>query len=269
MNTDFTALRYEPAVQAPPGGDRILIAKQFYEDTIVGSFFSCIYRGALRVHIVFDEDTEDYIASIAGLLDRTLKEVNLPGKIWTGNGNHKIMAFLKSRYSVFSDAQVFHYESSEYRMAKGKFHPAALPGDLEARTYEEQHTDAYLQLLNDAMRFFIPPHDFVAKKQEHCEDFRRLQSSGAFQAFWEKGMLAGLYWLEGNEVDTIAVSPHLQRRGYGHALLTQAIQRVFETTDADFAVLYCVGWNSAAQAFYQKFGMELHTMHLVRYTAEE
>ena len=50
--------------------------------------------------------------------------------------------------------------------------------------------------------------------------------------------------------------------------MSHAIQRVFETADADFAVLYCVGWNRTAQAFYQKYGMERHTVHHVRYKPE-
>lgn len=269
MNTDFTAFRYEPAVRDQVGSDRVLLIRQFYEDKIIGSFFSCIYEGALRVHIVFDTDTDAYNEALMALMDETLRLASLPGKIWTGNGNRHIMSLLTSRYGAVPDAEVFHYESTEYRMPKEKFIPPARTNGLEIRPYEEQHIDAYLELLNGAMSFFIPPHDFLASKPEHREEFRRFQSSGTFEAFWKDGALIGLYWLDGNEIDTIAISPAQQRRGYGSVLLSRAIQRVFETLDADFTVLYCVGWNHTAQTFYRKYGMELYTRHHVRYSPEE
>lgn len=269
MNTDFIAFRYEPPVITPADGDCILLSRQFYEDKMIGSFFSCVYKGALRIHIVFDMDTDAYHEKIAELIDRTLKQVSLPGKIWTGNENKKIIDFLMRRYNAAPDPEIFHYESFEYRMPREKFVPPARQDGLEVKPYEEGRIDAYLKLLNEAMSFFIPHQDFLAGKPQYIMEFRRFHESGTFRAFWAADTLAGLYWLEGNEIDTIAISPALQRRGYGGIILSHAIQRVFQLSDSGHAVLYCVGWNHTAQSFYQKFGMELYTRHTVRYTPEE
>lgn len=273
MNTDFLAFRYKPTKKhtiktIKPMDDRTLVVKQFYNGTIIGSFFSCIYKGELRIHIVFDDDTDEYNALLMELIDKTLSQADISGKVWVGNQNAEIIDFLLDQYHVVADAETFHYESVEYRMQKDCFVPVLRQNELIQKAYEEEHIDEYLELLNGAMNFFIPPHDFIAHKQKHINDFRRFGEKNTFQAFWKGNTVVGLYWLEGNEIDTIAISGMLQRQGYGRVILSDAIQTVFETSDAPYAVLYCVGWNHPAQTFYQKYGMCLHTRHYVKYKPE-
>lgn len=154
-------------------------------------------------------------------------------------------------------------------MAKDKFFSIPFHGALVKKAYEENHVDEYLGLLNRAMSFFIPPHDFMLHKQAHRKAFREFQEKDTFEAFWKDDILVGLYWLEGNEVDTLAIDSAVQRQGYGSMILSCALQKIFEITAVDYAVLYCVGWNHQAQKFYQKFGMERHSSHHVTYQPED
>lgn len=60
------------------------------------------------------------------------------------------------------------------------------------------------------------------------------------------------------EIDFLAVADNQQRKGYGSAILTRAIEMVFENTTEDYAYLYAVDWNRKGQAFYKKYGMEIN-----------
>ena len=119
------------------------------------------------------------------------------------------------------------------------------------------------------MSFFIPPQDFVDEKDRYLHEFRQLQEKSAFEAFWKDEILIGLYWIVGTEVDTMGVSSECQRLGYGSMILTRAIENVFwQNPDAEYAVLYAVGWNSKAQNFYRKYGMKVNAEHKVPYVED-
>ena len=223
----------------------------------------------LRIHAVFDDDTDEYNTDIASLINDTIEvSGSLPGKIWVGNHNLKLIDFLKSSYQVTADTEIFHYDSIEYRIDKKQFNNHCIRNLLSSRPYDEHYFDNYLMLLNDSMSFFIPPHDYMACKQKYMREFQEYKTKNTFEAFWKEDTLIGLYWLQGAEIDSIAVSPAFQRQGYGSVVLAHAIQRVFDTNDTTHAKLYSVGWNSKAQFFYQSFGMEKYAQYRVQYTSE-
>ena len=248
--------------------DRILDIKAFDVPHRIGSFFSCIYRGQLRMHVVFWEDDGRFDNEICALIRQSMAASKLSaGQIWLSNRQRRLIAALSESFEIDPSDEVFRYHSTEYIMPKGSFDHQFDPSLLTARPYEAEHLDAYLQLLNDSMSFFIPPEDFLAKKDEYAELFRKLQAARAFEAFWQQNQLVGLYWLSGTEIDTMGVSAAFQREGHGANILTKAIERVFELhPGANHAVLYAVGWNAKAQRFYQKYGMQKHAYHEVPYT---
>lgn len=270
--TDFQAFAYAPASGRTnqdlpaPAADRIIVNRLLGEDAVAGCFFSGIYQGRLRVHIVLEEDTAAYHPVIAALLAETRAvSGGLPGTIWVGNHNRRVMDFLVGQYGAVADPEVFHYDSVEYRMPRDGFARPAPHALLAGRPFERRHLDAYLRLLTDSMRFKIPPHDYRARRAHYLAEFERLDGARAFEAFWLGETLIGLYWLEGIEIDHLAVSTAHQRQGFGRAILYSAIARVFDTCDTDHALLYAVGWNSQAQAFYLGCGMQAHARYRVRY----
>ena len=271
MHTDFAALRYiPPGTQAKPGMDRILILQSFEAGgRMAGSFFACVYQGRLRIHVEFSDDTDTFFEEVDARIRRAAQEAgNLPGKAWVGNGNVRLLAHLRTVHAMEPDDEIFHYDSVEYRMGRAGYVARPLPPGMKMRPYEPAHLDEYLALLDKAMLFKIPHHDYTANKALYAGMFAELAAKRAFGALWQDDELAGLYWLEGKEVDHMAVHPRCQRQGMGGLILSQAITRVFENEATDYALLYAVGWNTQAQHFYRKFGMREHARYRVRYRPE-
>jgi len=249
-------------------GDEILLCKTFSIDRIVGSFFSCIYKRQLRIHAVLNEETEVFNGEIAELIKASMKKFGVEsGTIWFRSASVNLLSYLKERFVLTSDDEQFFYHSTEYIMRKDKFDKQFDHSCLDVKPYDEAQIDQYLELLSDAMSFFFPPEDFLQNKASYLEEFQDFKDKNAFEAFWKGDKLVGLYWLGGIEVDTLGVSSHFERSGYGTQILTRAIERVFEQNpETDHALLYAVGWNAKAQNFYRKYGMEVKNYHNVPYT---
>jgi ribosomal protein S18 acetylase RimI-like enzyme len=188
------------------------------------------------------------------------------GMVWVRTDKKTLTAYLGKHFGLTPDPEEFFYYSSEYVMPRSKFNQIFDGSLLTVKPYEESHIDSYLSVLADSMSFFMPPQDFFLEKPQYLKDFSELRDKSAFEAFWKNDELVGLYWLDGIEVDTMGVSSNFQRSGYGSAILTRAIEKVFQQNpEADHALLYCVGWNAKAQNFYKKYGMELSKIHKVPY----
>lgn len=247
--------------------DRIIICKSFFDDKLMGSFFSCIYDGKLRIHLVFNEETNLFDDDIFKLIKISMEVANMNhGVIWLRRTIQSIISYIGDRYTLTSNPEDFYYYSTEYVMRRDRLNKKFINTVLEVRPYEEMHIDKYLVLLNDAMSFFVPPHDFVSEKNQYLQEFMDYKNKDTFEAFWKDGKLVGLYWIVGIEVDTIGVSSDFQRLGYGAMILTRAIEKVFQQNPyAEYAVLYAVGWNAKAQSFYKKYGMEINKQHKIPY----
>ncbi|HCL01389.1 MAG TPA: hypothetical protein DHW61_03075 [Lachnoclostridium phytofermentans] len=229
-------------------------------------FFSCIYKGKLRIHIVFTEDTDIYNDQIDILIRESVNISGLiDGKIWICNNNYKITEYLLRNYNMTADSEKFFYESYEMFMPRAKFTNQFDSGLLEVRPYQEDYIDDYLLLLSDSMSFKIPPYDYINSKEHFLNEFKLLKEKNTFEAFWMDDKLVGVYWLAGTEIDHLAVAADYQRSGYGAQILTRAIEVVFQNPDIDCAWLLVVGWNSKAFNFYKKYGLKVKTMYKVPY----
>ena len=240
-----------------PPKDRIIRIQLFSIPELFGSYFSCIYRGMLRIHIVFNKDNNEYNDEITKLIKETLEQTNISeGKMWISNQNNEIVAHLKKEFRITLDSEPFLYESHELIMPRHKFHYKFDDTTLEIKPYQEEYIDKYLLLLYNAMSFKIPPYNYLLKKVDFMNEFRDMEEKGLFEAFWIKDDLVGLYWISGTEIDHIAVSEQYQHLGYAKQILTRAIEVLFQNPDVEYAWLLVVEWNSKAYNFYKKFGME-------------
>jgi len=247
---------------------RILFCKTFYEnERVAGSFFSCIYDGKLRIHSDLNIETGIFNNEIAELIRNSMELAGTSsGMIWVRTNKKSLTVYLAEHFELTPDPEEFFYYSSEFIMPRSKFNKAFDCSLLTVKPYEESCIDSYLSVLADSMSFFIPPQDFFLDKPQYLKDFSDLRDKNAFEAFWKDDELVGLYWIDGIEVDTMGVSSSYQRLGYGAAILTKAIGRVFlQNPEAEHALLYCVGWNAKAQNFYRKYGMELKEVYKVPY----
>jgi len=218
-----------------------------------GVFFACMFEGKLRMHIAFEEDTDEFTDEIAALVRSSLKKAGRTSCVlWIRNENRKLIAFLKEAFHIAAERD---YASIEFIMRRENFRPAENE-TLEVRPYEKKRLFTYLDMLDRSMTYTSPRPGFRDDARYHRKLFAKLAKTDAFEAFWKDGELVGLHWRNNAEIDVVSVADGHQRRGYGSIILTRAIESVFKHTDAPYARLYAVDWNTKGQSFYKKYGME-------------
>lgn len=271
-NIDFIAYTFQMdgleqiTKEMNPPEDKIIHTQLFSTDKVFGSYFSCIFKGKLRIHVVFTEDTIEYKDTIAKLILETVEQTGISeGKIWICNQNSKMIDYLMEQFHIIEDSEPFLYESHEMIMPRDQFHKTFEATNLEIRPYQEEHIDDYLSLLYHSMSFKIPPYNYILEKDSFIQEFRRQQENQTFEAFWIKDDLVGLYWLAGSEIDHIAVAKKYQGLGYGKQILTRAIEIDLRNPEVDHAWLLVVEWNSKAFHFYKKYGMQERAVYHVPY----
>jgi len=237
--------------------DKQIDAHIFHDKDVMGVYFSCTIFGGVRISIVFDNDVDNYNEDLAALVENTLqKAASSSCLICIWNKNHKIIEFLKKKFNIQPYSGTHYYASIEFIMRRANFNITSENNSLDTLPYEEKHIDKYLTLLDSAMNFGSEPPNYMANKEEHAKNFAKLAKNNSFESFWKDSELIGLYWRKNAEIDMMAVANNHQRKGYGSAILTRAIEMVFDNTTKDFAYLYAVDWNTKGQLFYKKYGME-------------
>ncbi len=239
-------------------------AKIFYGEKMTGVLYGCMIYKSLRIRISFENDPGQFNGELASLIRSAMNKANTTScDIWVRNENRKIIGFLKAEFHTVPQG-AHDYASVEFIMRRENFRRAAEGPALDVRPYEEEHIDAYLNLLDGSMTFIDPPHRFADKKEHYLQHFAERRQKDSFEAFWIDGTLVGLYWRKNAEIDFFAVDVNHQRKGYGTAMLTRALTMIFEKTAEEYAYLYAVDWNSEGQSFYRKYGMEQngHSYHL-------
>jgi len=67
--------------------DRILACKTFSSEKIIGSFFSCVYHGQLRFHVIFNEESNLFDDEIIELVHQSI-DGSLAGLYWNVGTEH-------------------------------------------------------------------------------------------------------------------------------------------------------------------------------------
>lgn len=223
-----------------------------------GVYFSYKYEGVVKIHICFEQDTDEFNDKIIELVQATSgKASDAIVDFYIYKHNTKIIEHLIARYKIPAPYDGLYYTSVEFILRRENFNKAYINTNLDIRPYEEIYIDTYLEMLDESMDFGGGTPNFRESKAYLVEDFREYEKTNRFEAFWVDDELVGLYWRNGAEIDMFAVSVEHQGKGYGSDLLTRAIEMSFASSDADFAFLYAVDWNTKAQAFYRKYGMEV------------
>jgi len=222
-----------------------------------GVFFSGYYEGRVRIHICFQQNTDKFNDDIIKLVQSTLSTAGEADvMVFIYKHNTKIIEHIIGYYKIPPKYDGFHYSAIEFIMRRKNFNKVYLNTNLDIRPYEEIHIDAYLEMLDESMDFGGGTPNYRKAKKYLMEDFAEYAKTNSFEALWLNDELAGLYWRNGAEIDMMAVSTKHQGKGYGSDLLTRALEMSFAATNADFAFLYAVDWNTKGQAFYKKYGME-------------
>lgn len=242
------------------------IYKKFvFEDKNNRGIFNIIDRDFYYVfQISFDHDVSEYdvIKYIENEFITVLKIRETKDIYLNFNGYNTILINYFMEYGLERDSLGFEfYISAESDKVKGlrAFH---MRHDITAKKYEEKHTSEYLKLLDDAFRKqqieCKEKQDGYSRNQEEKKAWlKELCEQDCFQAFWAEKQLVGLYIVEENYIDTIAVHPDYERRGYGSEILNYCIKdRIY---DSNFAEVYLVTYyqNRKAQKLYLKNGFKV------------
>ena len=234
-------------------GEQDCIDVRHYDN---GLFISLLYYGSLRAFISFDGDGgAEHALELTSLL-RAAK-VSFPKNrlcVYFNYENRTLIAEIMNHVDFEPPyPNGFYYMSREFVMDREHF--AAKPSNvrLDVRPYEFMRTADYAALVDASFTFASPPPNFSANITGMAETL----SKKVFNAFYDGNGLIGVYWLDNDNstIEFIAVAPDRQRRGYGHIILSHAIETVFSDPGKCAAKLYCVDWNEKGLAFYRKFGM--------------
>jgi len=240
-------------------GNKRIEAELFLNEKARSVFFSYTYHGTLRVYITLDEDSDVYNDKISSLLQSSIDKSNCAnGLLWVRKKTPTIIACLEDKFHITPSDELFFYESKKFAIHREQFTNKYDDSILEIRPYEDSFLDDCLRLLDESMLFCMPPTFHMDEREHHLEQFRFYRDYLVFETFWKNDELIGFYWNNKEEVDLIAVSPKHQRMGYGSAILTRAIEKIFQTTDSDVAWLIASSFNENACLLYAKNGMEVH-----------
>jgi ribosomal protein S18 acetylase RimI-like enzyme len=245
--------------------DRILCNKYFINEKTDGSFFGCVYNGELRIHAVVNDDTDLYSNEAAALIRQSMRDSGIyKGIIWLRKTGVKLTAHIGAEFGLTPVNDDFIYYMTDFEIRRGNFNKTFHCPHTDVRPFEPARGDDYMKLLQDALAFFMPPYDFTINKETEINAI--IKCGGGFRTFWKDGSLLGLYIADGAYIDTIAVSPAFQGKGYGTQILTYAVTAVFaDNPSADAVSLDAVEWNATAMNFYKKYGMEVRGRRAVPY----
>lgn len=135
----------------------------------------------------------------------------------------------------------------------------ALP-DHRIRLYEDQDYEAVHDILHRAFQKMrkqvgLPLLDSPRSMEEAA---KYLENRTSIFVLEEESIIKGCIFLDGHEIDKLAVAPEEEGKGYGKALLTAGVKRILK--EQSEAVLWVVQGNPA-EKLYTSFGFQKRRLH--------
>lgn len=132
--------------------------------------------------------------------------------------------------------------------------------DHRIRLYEDQDYEAVHDLLHRAFQKMrkqvgLPLQD-APKSREEAKKY--LENRTSIFVLEEESIIKGCIFLDGHEIDKLAVAPEEEGKGYGKALLTAGVKRILK--EQSEAVLWVVQRNPA-EKLYKGFGFQRKRLH--------
>lgn len=164
-------------------------------------------------------------------------------------------------YGLVRDALGFEFYITTDSDKVNRLKDFTLRPDISAKNYEEEHSLKYLKLLDEAFRkqqiACKEEQDIFSKNHEGNKAWLKGMKENDFKTFWVNDDLVGLYIVNENYIDFIAVHPNYERKGYGSDILNYCIKdRIYEN---HFDNLYLATYyqNRKAQRLYLKNGFKV------------
>ncbi|NHJ01323.1 MAG: N-acetyltransferase [Candidatus Heimdallarchaeota archaeon] len=215
-----------------------------------------IYLSFLKV--VKEKEILDQIKiEIMEIISRSDPNNNIIISVW-GKNENILSLFDDKNFQVISSAILFRYTGQwpiEYpdNMLKEL--------DLCIKPFSENAFDQYINLLDDAFEELLlrnnrplRPHSIHRKRI--LEGFKVSNELKNFYTLWNHNELIGLYILENNHIDMLAIHPRFQNMKYGTLLLKHSLNLLITDRKNGEVYLYIQKMNTKAQKFYQNRGFE-------------
>ncbi len=234
----------------------------FYEsDANAGQITAMEIDEQITIYLSFAKPVEDDATlghikhQVMSIISSLNSEKPIILSIWGGNKNC-LSLFEDKHFEVISSAILFRHnghESTQYTNDK------VSETNLLVKPFSEEVFDKYIILLDDAFEELLlrnnrplRPHSIHRKRI--LEGFKTAANLNNFYTFWKENELIGLYILEKNYIDMLAVHPKFQKRSYGTIMLNHSLNLMIKERNEKEVYLYVQKMNTEAQAFYRKRG---------------
>ncbi|WMJ90137.1 GNAT family N-acetyltransferase [Anaerocolumna sp. MB42-C2] len=153
------------------------------------------------------------------------------------------------------------YISSDFDTVK-ELENYSMRKDMQIKEFEDKYALDYLHLLDDAFRAQQmecneEQDGYCKNSEEKSKWLKNLSVNHGFHSFWVANQLVGVGIVDDNYIDTIAIHPQYERKGYGSEILKYYINNLL--CSHKFSELYLVTYyqNRKAQRLYLKNGFKV------------
>ncbi len=248
------------------------IFEQAYEEQMLKEFM--IYddkdnRGVITVikdeeyyciQVSFERDINKY--SIIKLIHDKIKSiVSIKGNkdlYLNINAYNTIIVNYFRNYGFVQDSFGFEFKMDRtvekvIELTKFKF-----ADELSLRNYEDHCSQYYLNLLEDSFR----EQDLLCGEENKMDQsavlwLKNADEKGEFGALWKDDCLIGLYVLNGEYINNIAILSDYKGKGYGTLILNHCLKDIFINKGYNETYLHVYAINIKAQKMYIKNGFEV------------
>lgn len=179
------------------------------------------------------------------------------------NGYSVILCNVLMNLGFVRDALGFEFVLQKPEDETGTYEVAQNTSELFVDCYKEEHAWKYLCLLDDAFRrqnMECGQEQDVYKNvyaEYQKNKMKQASEAGDFFAFWLNEELVGLCFFDENYLDTIAIAPEFEGKGYGSKIMEFCIQDRWYVKKYSEIYLHTYEQNRRAQKLYLKYGFKL------------
>lgn len=221
--------------------------------------FCAIYQpGYIICYVILQPETQtpEILADLEMLVNQVISKRGARPFFFSVHANNQ--AFIN-----YLETHCFRRDSLGFELACNHLPPASNTlTTLTCKPFEPDKFEQYISLLDAAFNPLLlaqgnTTNAFLRGKDSLLTHLMECQQRDDFFAFWQAEQLVGLYYCHEDVIETIAVHPAFQKRGYGGMLLNHAIRHIRAVKGYPEAFLFVLTHNQQALKLYLQHGFEI------------
>ncbi len=174
------------------------------------------------------------------------------------NAYNTIIVNYFKNYEFVQDSLGFEFSMAKTIQKIDELSSFKFDNDLVFKKFEDNHASDYLRLLEDSFREQnLACNENNALGENAILWLKTVDAKNNFGALWNKDCLIGLYVLEEEYIENIAVLSKYKGKGYGTIILNHCLKEIFINKEYDECYLYTYAINTNAQKLYLKSGFHV------------